>query len=50
MIDAIQKGFANVGSAEELETWYQSYCGKTGEITVAFKGMKSLSPEEKKTQ
>ena len=37
-----------VASAEQLNSWYESYLGKKGEITLASKSLASLSPEEKK--
>ncbi len=34
----------------QLEDFFHMYLGKTGEITSAFKNLKSLSPEQKKEQ
>lgn len=38
-----------VDSEAALNAWYESYLGKKGEITAAYKNLASLSPEEKKT-
>ncbi len=39
---------AAVASSKELDSWYEAYLGKKGEITLASKGLSALSPEEKK--
>ena len=39
----------NVADLEQLESFFQQYLGKNGSITLAFKQMGSLSPEEKKS-
>ena len=38
-----------VANLEQLESFFQQYLGKNGSITLAFKQMGSLSPEEKKS-
>ena len=38
-----------VANSEQLESFFQQYLGKNGSITLAFKQMGSLSPEEKKS-
>ncbi|HCB51776.1 TPA: hypothetical protein DEP21_04400 [Patescibacteria group bacterium] len=37
-----------VHTSEQLESFFQTYLGKQGSLTLAFKDMASLSPEEKK--
>lgn len=37
-----------ISTKDELETWYQTYLGKKGSITLAFKEMWNLSPEDRK--
>jgi phenylalanyl-tRNA synthetase alpha chain len=37
-----------VSTKETLDQWYQTYLGKKGSITLAFKTMSDLSPEERK--
>lgn len=50
MIDSKQilKELENIHTLEALEEFFQKYLGKQGTLTLAFKEMASLSPEEKK--
>ena len=38
----------SINSIEDLEQWFQKYLGKKWELTLEFKTMGSLSPEERK--
>jgi phenylalanyl-tRNA synthetase alpha chain len=51
MIDVKQslQDLEKVANLEQLESFFQQYLGKNGSITLGFKQMGSLSPEEKKT-
>lgn len=51
MIDvkASLQDLEKVADLEQLESFFQQYLGKNGSITLGFKQMGSLSPEEKKT-
>lgn len=44
----ILEELSSVNSIEALEEWFQKYLGKKWELTLEFKTMWSLSPEEKK--
>ncbi len=48
-IKAIKVELAKVANLEQLDLFFQTYLGKSGSITLAFKAMGSLSPEEKKS-
>lgn len=42
------KELESIKTLEALETFFQTYLGKQGTLTLAFKEMAALSPEEKK--
>lgn len=46
----ILKELEKIDSTQALATWYEAYLGKKWEITLAYKNLASLSPEEKKEQ
>lgn len=50
MLQDIQSSFDTLSDRASLDTRYQSYCGKQGTVTLWFKWLRDLSPEEKKTQ
>ncbi len=46
----ILQELAKIDSEKALSTWYEAYLGKKWEITLAYKNLANLSPEEKKEQ
>ena len=48
-IKAVKAEVEKISDVDQLESFFQQYLGKNGSITLAFKQMGSLSPEEKKS-
>ncbi len=46
----ILQELAKIDSEKALVSWYEAYLGKKWEVTLAYKNLATLSPEEKKEQ